>query len=556
MMPEEKARIKPAGRARYDAPVASRETWRRALGALAWAAVPVALAHVPVVVRVLPSLGVLRGPLGIVLLAVGAGTAVACLLDRPLRIADPGSGRLFVLAAALFLGVGLYYGSRLRVSGDEPHYLMMARSLWGERDLDLQDNFAREDWRQDTPGPVAPHYGAPRADGRPFPAHSAGLPFLLAPIYAGGGRLACIAVLALAATALCLQVRRLALRATRDPAAGLLAWAASAGAPVIFYAFHVYTEVPSALVLAASLALVLSSPGPAPAAVAGLLASALPWLHVKMIPAAAALAVVAVLHLKRRALLAFFGVAAAMAAAYAVHGHAVFGTWSPLARYGGLPEDATSGSALRAVLGLLLDRSFGLLPFAPVFLLALAGLFSRGFWKSRDAVSQALVGAAVLLPVLTWRMWWGGQCPPARFLVPVVPLLGVALAARAIEPPRGMLRWRGALLALGFSVVLFMSARPGELMLLNRGDRPTRVWEALSGEVPVGRYLPSLVQPDPSEMRVAALWLGAVALLLVLDRRACTSDRVDGWFRGLGLPVVLLLALGAAVDYWARAVVG
>jgi hypothetical protein len=286
--------------------------------------------------------------------------------------------------------------------------------------------------------------------------------------------------------------------------------------------------------------------------VAGLLASVLPWLHVKMIPAAAALAVVAVLHLGRRALLAFFAVALAMAAGYAAYGHAVFGTWSPLARYGGMPADATGGSPARAILGLLFDRSFGVLPYAPVFLVAFAALFSRAWWKAADAASQVLVGLAVLVPVLFWRMWWGGQCPPGRFLVPVIPLLCAALAVRAAVPPRGLLRWRWTLLFLGTALGLFMAARPGELMLLNRGDRPTRVWEALSADVSVGRYLPSLVQPDAVEMRVALVWAGAVAILIALDHLARRHDRVDGWFRALGLPVLLVAAVGALVDFWAR----
>ena len=552
MMPEETGRIKPRRPPRYDAPVRPGERWRGALAALAWAGGAVGLAWLPAAQRALPALGVLRGPLGLVLLVVGGGVAVARFMDRPLRLADPGAGKLFAVAAVLFLAVGLHYGSRLRVSGDEPHYLLMARSLWQERDLDLRDNFAREDWRRDTPGPVTPHYGAPREDGRPFPAHSPGLPLLLAPIYAAGGRLGCIAALALAAALLCVGIRWLALRAAGEPGAGLLAWAAAAGPPVLFYAFHIYTEVPSAAALATSLALLLSAPGPGLAAVAGLLTSALPWLHVKMIPAAVALAVVALLHLPRRSLAAFSAVAIAAAVGYGWYGHAVFGTWSPLARYGGLPDDATSGSPLRALLGLLFDRSFGLLPFAPVFLLALAALFSRAWWKSRDAVSQTLVGVAVLGPVLTWRMWWGGQCPPARFLVPLVPLLCAALAVRAAGPPRGLLRWRWALLSLGLALALFMVVRPGELMLLNRGDRPTRVWEALSADTPAGRYLPSLVKADPVEMQVAFVWVVGVAVLLVIDRLARTNDRVDAWFRGLGLPVLLLASVGALVDFWAR----
>ena len=83
---------------------------------------------------------------------------------------------------------GKRFATRLRATGDEPHYLLMAQSLWREGDLDLRDNFERRDYLEYTPGPVTTHYGTPRRDGRPFPAHSPGLPFALAPLYAIGGR--------------------------------------------------------------------------------------------------------------------------------------------------------------------------------------------------------------------------------------------------------------------------------------------------------------------------------------------------------------------------------
>jgi hypothetical protein len=69
----------------------------------------------------------------------------------------------------------------------------------------------------------------------------------------------------------------------------------------------------------------------------------------------------------------------------------------------------------------------------------------------------------------------------------------------------------------------------------------------------VQRYLPSLVYPDPAEHRVAMVWGGVVALLLLLDRLARDRDGVDRAFRGLGLPLLLLVLLGVLVDSWARA---
>ena len=522
------------------------------LAPLLWALALLALSRVEAVVGVLPSLLLLRGPLALVLVAIAVGAALARSGRRdPLPLWDPGARVLFLVAAGFYLLVGVWYTSRLRVSGDEPHYLVMARSLWREGDLDLRDNYAREDWKQDTPGPVQPHFGAPRGDGRPFPAHSPGLPLLLAPVDAIGGRRACVALLALLAAWMTVEVRALALRATGDASAATLAWAAAAGPPLATYAFHVYTEVPSALALALALRLLAPEAGLRAAVLGALAASCLPWLHVKMIPAAAALGLVGLWRLRGRPRQAFLLTAVAMAAAFAAYYASVFGHASPLAIYGGVPQDA-SGSPATALVGLLLDSSFGLLPHAPVFLIALAGVVTLARRPSWSAWPYVLVGASVLLPVLPWRMWWGGQCPPARFLVPLVPLLALAVAHAARGPVRGLLRWRAALLAVGMGLLVFAAADPGRLLLLSRANRPSRLLAVLSGEGSLGRYLPSLTRPDAAEARVAALWLVTLVVLVALDQWARRSDAADRWFRGLGLPVALFLSFGLAVDYWAR----
>jgi hypothetical protein len=527
---------------------------RAALRVLAWPLAVVAAAHVPATAAALPALGVVRGPVGWIALALVCAVAVNRALaggaSAPRRAIAPAPRALFAAAAVLYVAMGLWYASRLRVSGDEPHYLLMAQSLWREADLDLADNLAREDWRENTPGPLLPHFGAPRADGRPFPAHSPGLPLLLAPLYALGGRLLCVAALALAAAGATVVAWHLAGRVPGGGEGAFLGWAVALGPPVAFYAFHIYTEVPSALAIAGALALILGPLSLASGVSAALLAAALPWLHLKMIPAAAALGVIAALRLRGRVRLAFFLVAAGCAAGYLAYYDAIFGIASPLAIYGGLPV-GERGSPVRALVGLLLDRSYGLIWHAPVFLVALAGLpeaWRRRLWP------HALLAVAVLAPVLWWRMWWGGQCPPARFLVPLVPLLAVCAALRAdpASPIRGLARWRWVLAALGLAVAVFAAARPGDLLLLNRGDRPTRLWAALSGDVDVERYLPSLVTARPDEDRVAVVWVVVLVVLLVLDALARRVPRVDRLFAGTGLPVVLLLAAGAGIDSWAR----
>jgi hypothetical protein len=530
------------------------------VGSLAAAGAVLAAAHVPSVAAALPVLDILRGPLGVVLALLAVLTAVA---GEPRDRLGPLLGRkvpgplLFAVGFVLLAAVGLYYTGRLRVSGDEPHYLLMAQSLWRDGDLELRDNIARGAMKEYTPADLRPHWGAPRADGRPFPAHSVGLPALLAPAYALGGRRACVILLAALGAGLALLSRTLAFRATGDEAASQLAWLVTLGPPAAFYAFHIYTELPSALAIAVALIVLLKTPAPRPiaAVVAAAMVSALPWLHMKMVPVAAVLGLIAIVRLRGRARLSFLAVALLAALGYVAFFQSVFGRPTPLAVYGGHLPPQVSGAPLRAAAGLLLDRSFGLLPHAPVFLLALAAVPLAARRPLRETWPYALVLAAALAPVLSWRMWWGGQCPPGRFLVPLLPILGPLVAVRAARDTqvlRGLLRWRAALVGLGFALAGFMTYDPGRLMLLNRRNRPTRLWAALSGEGDVGRYLPSLTHPDAAEARVAVLWLVALGLVLLLDALSRSRAWADRAFGGMGLPLAALLFVGLGVDYWAR----
>ena len=524
----------------------------------------VLLARVPALERVLPILGVFRGPIAFVLLALGAAVTLSRWRPLPRGVTTPRPLLLFVLAVAFSLALGVPYVRQVQASGDEVEYLLMAQSLWREHDLDLRDNFERGDHLEYVPGLPRLPFGTLRADGRPISSHSVGLALLLAPVYALGGRLACVVLLALVAAGLGLEVRALALRAGADHRSAAFALAAAVGPPVVFYSFFVYTEVVSAFALALGLRLLLSTSGARGAAGAALALSLLPWLHVKMIPAAVALGGFALWRLRGRNRMAFAAVAAAMAIVFMAYYWIVFGQPTPLVLYGSRsPRALERMSPGLALPGTFLDAAFGLLPHAPVYLLALAGLpwlLRRGV---RDAAPYGLVLVAILVPVVTWRNWWGGFCPPGRLLVPLVPVLGVALALRVSGEPRGLARWRWPLLAGGLALAAYMTAEPRETMLLNGRDQPPRVWEALAGSVSPGRYLPHLSsrlgsteppwRPPEAETRVALLWVAALGVLLALDRLARRRGDVDRWFRGLALPLAALMLLSAGVDRWARA---
>ena len=76
-------------------------------------------------------------------------------------------------------------------------------------------------------------------------------------------------------------------------------------------------------------------------------------------------------------------------------------------------------------MGLLFDQKFGLLVYAPLYVLTAVGawqLLREPRWKTQTAAPLAL---AILYAAACAQLyiWWGGSSAPARFLVPIVPLL-------------------------------------------------------------------------------------------------------------------------------------
>lgn len=514
------------------------------------------LARVPAAHAVAPALGLFTGPLGLVLAALALGLGLSTRL-RP-RSAGVPAWALLVLPFLLFGALGQRYARAVEPSGDEIDYLLMAQSVWREGDVDLRDNFARGDHLEYLGGLDRMPAGVADGRGGLRPTHSPGVALLLAPAYALAGRAGCVLLLALAGAALAWIVHGLALEATGSEPAAALAWLATLGPPVLFYTAFLYTEVVAALALALALRALRTGPaaGSGRAALAALALACLPWLHVRLALAAAATGLAALAVLRGRARIAFAATGGAMALAWAAYQWWAFGSLSPFARYGGsAPTPVLRATPLRTLVGLFVDGAYGLLPFAPVFLLALAGLPAL---RRRRHWPLAAAALGLLLPVLGWRNWWGFS-PPARFVVPLVPVLALALALRLAEAPaRGLARWRLPLAAAGLALALLMFAAPREMQMVTGRDGPPAVFESLAGSVSPSRYLPFLSsrarssappwEPPASEAEVAAIWLVALAVLLALDWRARHSERVDRWFAGLALPLLLLLAVSLAVE--------
>jgi hypothetical protein len=216
---------------------------------------------------------------------------------------------------------------------------------------------------------------------------------------------------------------------------------------VFFYHFQVYTEVTAALLLALVLAVVLDDRSSLPrAALFGLACGYLPWLHGKYLPFWG-VAVLAFAWKERWSPKAAVGISLAglgllTNGLFAFH---ITGSLLPdsLWTLRGYERGATlfSPSTLPGLYHLFLSRDDGLFVYAPHTLLALpaaAALYRRSrpaFW-----IGLALIAPYVLAAASHDQGGAGGWSPPARYFVPLVPVLALALAAwiepEASRPPR------------------------------------------------------------------------------------------------------------------------
>jgi hypothetical protein len=417
--------------------------------------------------------------------------------------------------------------------GDEPHYMLAAESLVADGDVDVGNQYAARAYDDFYPYDLDKH--GEETQGRLNEPHGLGFPLLIGPAYAlGGARAVELLLAAIAALAVALAYR-LALRVVPDPWAIGAALVAGLSPPFLAYSTAVYPELTAGAALAGAALLALrldNRPSRRDAFGCFALLGILPWIGTKFVPAGLVvgyLAARALWRVRRRTLaigsveLSLFSVAL-----YIGLNEALYGGPTPYAADAG-EETATDASfpggylerAYRLV-ALFIDREYGLLRWAPVFLLAFAGLWL--FWRSRRdhlaravpaireieltaglcgaAIGAQLVVAAFLAPTM-FGFWF-----PTRHLLAALPM-AIPLVAWGLRfAPR--LGAALAILTLAGSVWLYVDVRAGGELVTDRPDAPFG---------PLVELFP-LFEPDGGW----AYWLAAgiaaaIALLVVREAR-------------------------------------
>jgi hypothetical protein len=200
----------------------------------------------------------------------------------------------------------------------------------------------------------------------------------------------------------------------------------------------------------------------------------------------------------------------------------------PQAPYGALVQTSPWNLIFGAP-GLLFDQEFGLLPYAPVYILSMTGLWVM--WRGgrsgrRQALEIAVVVGALLATVGAFRIWWGGSASPGRPLTSGLLLLAVPIAFAFHAAPMGSARRAAQHLllwaSLGITGILFF-AQQG-LLTANGRDGTSSLLEYLSPLWPAWTLAPSFIHHEaPTAIFHTVLWLALAALAAFLLGRIRTA---------------------------------
>jgi hypothetical protein len=483
-------------------------------------------------------------------------------------LALPIRRRLLVLGLAAFL---LYSGAAVLLvrqgvtfSGDEPNYLLNTHSLLYDRDVNLANNYAEKDYF---------HFYSQKADprvrlgmyaregkkgpGHVYPINLPGVSALMVPFYALGqafgdsfartailkGSLIIWAVLLglqlylLARDRLCSPVcpdsRDIRGRLCSRPGEALggarelwkregLAfglWAVYAfSTPVLFYAVHIYPEIPIALFSIYIYRMVRSGRALKPPHLAflGLLLGSFFWFGLKYNLIFWPLLAVSVFDLwktqrPRAKILWLVGPALLGLVLFYFGVWTMYGTISPFAVY----EGAISGEQAQAItqsfmdlphsarvdtfLDYFLDQRDGLFLYAPFWLFALLGFVEMGRKAKGELVRLLLIAAPFVLnyAFFTHRQ---GFCPQGRVLAPISWIGAIAVGYFLAHAGNRVFRWLfGLAAAAGTAISGILLTHPQFLYQPTTHDYTRRAGDLFVHLSNIRVYLPPLL---PSFIKV------------------------------------------------------
>ena len=426
------------------------------------------------------------------------------------------------LALYLFLGVTIFTAAVCELSGDEPHYLLMAQSLVHDGDLDLSNNYQNRDFLSFYHrGDLDPQALEHMVDGKRYSHHPLGPVLLVLPGFALLGRMgAALTIVLLAALTLYWTLRVL-------EETGAKGWALHAtgviglfSSPLLLFSGLIYPEIPTACLVALSLLLYIKKRW----AWFGLCQGLMLWMHnrnVLLVLPFLLFAGYEILENKKNRWQEMgrgvfgFGIPVLLLSFYF---YSIYGVFTPLGAHN---EPFTSLFRLShfwdGFFGLLFDQECGLWFHFPIFALMVLGGFI--LYRSSNPLRFLVLGVFSFFYLFMSFYENLGLTPATRYMVGVTPLL-LFMLYPAVEKIQKHPRWMklaGFLLIVGVLVNWILAAIPW--MRYNKMDGENWILKITGNflHMPLTSFWPSFnpAVVQPHSYVISVFWVGLVIALTV-----------------------------------------
>jgi hypothetical protein len=428
---------------------------------------------------------------------------------------------LFWIPAMGFGFLGAWLAFSLPTSGDEPHYLLLTHSIVNDFDLNLSNNLVQKDYLRFSWLGFPFHYLATYPDGDVYSIGYNGIfLFILSPGYALLGRLGAVLTTAIISALMVKEAAQLTLDITESPRAAWITWLiVGLTPPVVYFSQQVYPEALAGLLIIIFLRRWVKG-DPYLLKWGIVIALALVATKIRFLALSGGIIILLFFRLKtiRGKTLLFLGSISFM----------VFLFWFDRYILDGLliyrqslitgpvfPQLVPNKMTGKAVLGLLFDQEFGLIPYMPLYIAGLIGIawFFRRYPRTLLAFLVASGGYLYLLVTYQSPLWYGGWSTPSRYIAGIAPLLGIVAGVTLSVWKRRVAQVIGVIVGVIVGIqVLILTVNPIYRYGLNNGkavlfDKIQRVTGA-----DIARLFPSIVNPTFE----GNLVLFAIILLIIV----------------------------------------
>jgi len=358
--------------------------------------------------------------------------------NDPTRMLVVICGFLFFVTALVYVLLGFL------PSGDEPHYLVISQTILKYHSLDVMRDYINGDYRVFYPSLLNPQV-THNTRGELLAMHDIGAPILWLLPYLLLGRLGAVFFISVISVLIIVNIYKFLLTMRiSERYAFLVSLAYGIASPIYLYAHLTFVEPIGALVSIYVLRKVFQKEiCGSEIVISSILLGILPWMHIRFAVIEIPLFFLLFYKIYKdnklqriKPYLFYLIPVTALFLLLEVYNYKVWGTLNPAIDQVNNNNVPFARNPLPGILGIFFDQEYGILLNFPIFLFLIVGVVLAA--KKRFAfytASVLFVSVPYILAFSTLRHWSGGWCPPARFLMTLLPLYSfyVAYALEKID---------------------------------------------------------------------------------------------------------------------------